>query len=89
MTQLSIIFGVLWVVFPAFAWEGYDYGKGSYVEIEKGNLVRPGQEIEIYDYGAGEYKNVRVESIRNQAWRSEIEVFDYNSGEYRTFDMDK
>ena len=34
----------------AAAWDGYDYESGSYVEIEKGNLVRDGEEIEYYDY---------------------------------------
>ena len=66
------------------AWEGYDYDTGNYIEIESGNLVRSGNEIEIYDYQTGEYKNVEVESIKDK----ELEVYDHETGEYRTFEMD-
>ena len=31
---------------PAFAWDGFDWDSGTYVEIEDGNLVREGEEIE-------------------------------------------
>ena len=30
-----------------YGWTGYDYDENSYVEIEKGELVREGKEIEI------------------------------------------
>lgn len=72
----------------AFAWEGYDYDKGSHVEIGEGNLVREGETIEIYDYGSGEYKDVEVNSIYDNGSSVEVEVYDYDSGEYRTLDMD-
>jgi hypothetical protein len=76
-------------IFLAFAnlshsWDVYDYDSGSYIEIDKGNLVRPGSDIEIYDYSSSEYKDVEVQSISG----TEIEVYDYDSGEYRTFEMD-
>lgn len=71
----------------AYAWNGFDYGSGTYVEIEKGNLVRPGRDIEIYEYGSG-YKDVTVESIRRSGSSVEIEVYDNQTGEYRTLDMD-
>lgn len=70
------------------AWDGYDYDRGSYVEIEKGNLVRPGQDIEIYDYGSGEYRDVEVESITGSGSGAEVEVYDYSTGEYRTLEME-
>jgi hypothetical protein len=73
----------------SYAWDGYDYDKGSYVEIEKGNLVRPGEEIEYYDYGSGEYKYGDVESIDSYGSSVEVEVYDSDTGEYRTFDMDR
>ncbi len=73
---------------PAFAWDGYDYESGSYVEIGEGNLVRQGSDIEIYDYGTGEYRDVEVQSIRDYDSSVEVEVYDYESGEYRTLDMD-
>ena len=72
----------------AWAWVGYDYGSGSYIEIDKGNLVRPGRDIEIYDYGTGTYKDVTVESINGSGYGTEVEVYDYDTNEYRTFDMD-
>ena len=34
---------------PTLAWDGYDWERGSFVEIGKGNLVRDGREIEYYD----------------------------------------
>ncbi len=72
-----------------YAWDGYDYDRGSYVEIEKGNLVRPGREIEYYDYGSGEYKYGDVESINSYGSSVEVEVYDSDTGEYRTFEMDR
>ena len=69
---------------PALCWDGYDWQTGSYVEIEQGNLVRPGNDIEIYDYGKGQYKDVEVQSVSND----EVEVYDYQTDTYRTFDMD-
>lgn len=75
--------------FPVIAWDGYDYETGSYIEIEKGNLVREGEDIEIYDYGTGEYKNVEVQDIDSFGSTVEVEVYDYDTGEYRTFEMEK
>ena len=70
------------------AWDGYDYEKGNYVEIDKGNLVREGEEIEYYDYESGEYRYGEVQDIENSGSGAEIEVYDYESGEYRTFEME-
>lgn len=74
---------------PCMAWDGYDYDKGNFVEIEKGNLVRSGRTIEIYDYADGQYKDVEVESIKRIPGAVEIEVFDPETGESRTFEMDE
>lgn len=74
--------------FNAFSWDGYDYEKGSYVEIEKGQLVRKGREIEVYDYGSGAYRDVEVESIRRVGSKVEIEVTDSATGESSTLEMD-
>ncbi len=86
--KLLIVTMVALMPFTLIAWDGYDYEKGSYVEIEKGNLVRPGQDVEIYDYGTGEYKDVEVQSISGSGSGAEVEVYDYDKGEYRTLDMD-
>ena len=84
---LMIVF-ITFISMPASTWEGYDYEKGSYVEIEKGNLVRTGEEIEIYDYDEGEYKNVEVEDINRYGSTVEVEVYDYETGESRTLEME-
>ncbi len=73
----------------AFAWDGYDYEKEAYVEIDKGNLVRSGNDIEIYDYSTGEYKDVEVQDIHDSGSTVEVEVYDYETGEYRTLEMEK
>ena len=85
---LSLIAMVAIMCSNVFAWDGYDWERGSYIEIEGGNLVRPGNDIEIYDYEAGEYKDVEVQSIDRYGSSVEIEVLDYSTGDYRTFDME-
>jgi hypothetical protein len=72
----------------AQAWDGYDYESGSYVEIDSGNLVRSGEEIEVYDYGAGEYKIVEVESISGSGSGVELEVYDPDTGDTRILEME-
>ncbi len=82
------VVAALMSVAAAHAWDGYDYQSGTYVEIEKGQLVRPGREVEYYDYGKGQYRYGDVESIRRYGSSVEVEVYDQESGEYRTFDME-
>lgn len=86
--KIILAFLVLTLSNIACAWDGYDYESDSDVEIDKGNLVRPGQDIELYDYDSGEYRDVEVQSIRGSGSRTEVEVYDYDSGEYRTLDME-
>ena len=85
MKKLFVLFLML-IIFntPVFSWDGYDYDTGNYIEIEKGNLVRAGNDIEIYDYETGEYRDVEVQGMVG----NEQEVYDYDTGEYRTFEMD-
>ena len=85
MKKLFVLFLML-IIFntPVFSWDGYDYDTGDYIEIEKGNLVRAGNDIEIYDYESGGYRDVEVQGMVG----NELEVYDYKTGEYRTFDMD-
>ena len=85
-----IVTFTLWAISQlAFAWDGYDYEKGTYVEIDEGNLVREGETIEIYDYEDGEYKDVEVESVDNDGSSVEVEVYDPDTGETRTLDMEE
>lgn len=79
---------LLVVSFNSYAWDGYDYETGTYVEIDKGNLVRSGEEIEVYDYDKGEYNYYEVESITGNGSGAELEIYDYETGEYRILDMD-
>lgn len=72
----------------SYAWDGYDQEKGTSIEIEKGNLVRSGEEIEYYDHGSGEYRNGAVDSIQRFGSTIEVEVTDSESGEVRTFEME-
>ena len=74
--------------FPAAAWDGTDTETGGAVEIEKGNLVRTGQDIEIYDSESGEYRDVTVESMQSTGSGVEIEIYDNDAGEYRTIEME-
>ena len=73
---------------PTLAWDGYDYESGSQVEIDKGNLVREGEEIEYYDYGSGEYRSGEVQDIQSSGSGADVEIYDHESGEYRTFEME-
>lgn len=81
MKKILIIF--CFIISPAFALDGYNYETGDYIEIDKGQLVRTGEEIEIYNYSTGEYEYKEVNNIYNNT----IETYDYETGEYETFDM--
>jgi hypothetical protein len=70
------------------AWSGHDSDKGTYVEIDEGNLVRAGQDIEIYDSNSGEYKSVEVQSITGNGTGVQVEIYESSTDEYRTLDMD-
>jgi len=72
----------------ALSWDGYDYEKGAFVEIQKGNKVRAGEEIQVYDYDKGEFIEVEVQSIRRTGRSVTVEVIDNETGDDRTFEMD-
>ena len=88
MHKVLIFIALVFIALPVNAWEGYDYESESYVEIEKGQLVRPGREIEYYDYGTGEYRYGDVESIQRYGSSIEVEIYDVESGDYRTLEME-
>ena len=75
-------------VFPCFAWDGYDYDNSASVEIDKGNLVRSGNDIEFYDHDAGAYHSATVEDIDRYGSSVEVEVYDHETGEHRTLTME-
>ncbi|OIR25694.1 DUF5334 family protein [Bathymodiolus thermophilus thioautotrophic gill symbiont] len=88
---MKIILSVLLLIisYSVSAWDGYDHNTGNYVEIDKGNLVRQGNEIKYYDYETGEYKYGCVESVNSYGSSVEVEIYDYNTGECCTFEMDR
>lgn len=89
MVMLKKILACILAATAGFAWDGFDWEKGSYVEIEKNNLVRSGKDIEIYDYSDGKYKDVEVLSINKKySGKVELEVYDYEDGKERTLEMD-
>jgi hypothetical protein len=61
---------------------------GAYVEIDKGNLVRRGRDIEAFDYSTGRHHQLSVEGITRYGRTVEVEVYDYTNGEYRTLEFD-
>lgn len=75
-------------IFPAFAWDGYDHQNDAIVEIERGNLVRPGREIEFYDHKAGEYRQLDIDSVYRSGGSVIVEGFDSETGELRELEMD-
>jgi len=73
---------------PCFSWEGQNITTGSQVEIESGNLIRDGEEIEVYDYDLGEYRTVEVNDISRFGSTVEVEVTDLETGEEHTLEME-
>ena len=82
---LHVILSLFLVLVPSFgfAWTGFDYQTGNYVEIDQGTLVRRGLDIIFYDYGTGEYHDGAVEGITQIGNEIELEIYDYTLGEYR------
>ena len=88
-TMMLTILGVLGTAFtPAHAWDGTD-NNGTNVTIERGNLVRRGEEIEFYDEATGDYHTGEVEHIRDTGYGTEVEVYDHDRGEYRLHPLQK
>jgi hypothetical protein len=87
MRAFATIAAVLCLATPALAWDGTDANTGSDVEIGSGNLVRPGQSIEVYDYGTGEYRNVTVDDVTSYGGTVDVDVTDDNTGESTTLEM--
>lgn len=67
------------VAVPALAWDGTDES-GNAVEIDSGNLVRTGSDIEYYNYADGNYHEATVDSIYRAGSGVVIEVTDDDTG---------
>lgn len=88
MGRVFAVFFSLTFCGSALACGGTDTETGGSVEIESGNLVREGNDIELYDSEVGEYRDVTVENIRRYGSSVEVEVYDNDAGEYRTLEME-
>jgi len=90
MNARKIYFATCFILFGSistFAWDGTNSNTGSSVEIERGQLVRPGRTVEVYDSTDG-YKQYDVDSIRRSGRTVEIEATDSATGESTTLEMD-
>ena len=85
---LALIFMMLFIPCLSssglFGWDGYDYDAGEFVEVEKGNLVRKDEDIEVYHWDDGAYHDEEVQGFDGK----ELETYDYSTGEYNSYEMD-
>jgi len=73
---------------PVISWDGIDSETGAQVDIEQGNLVRSGRDIEVFDYDTGEYHDITVDDINRRGGSVEVNGYDNTTGEYRSFEFD-
>jgi len=73
---------------PALAWDGIDEDSEIEIEIEEGNLVRSGNDIEFYDFNDDTYHRGEVQSITRTHNSVDVEIYDYDNDESRTLVMD-
>lgn len=68
-----------------FAWDGYSYDKGNYIEIESYDHNGRGEgEVEYYDYESGEYREGYLDMYPGGTGT----ITDYETGEEFDVDMD-
>jgi hypothetical protein len=79
-----LVLAALLLAGPALSWSGTDQD-GNSAEIGRGELVRPGLDMEVEI--DGETRNLSVDSMRRYGGRVEIEGTDEN-GNSVTLDMD-
>jgi len=80
---ILIILVALLLPLACFAWEGFDYESGHYINIYK----KKGKEIRFYDYSDG--KDHRGEILGSGYDGHSLGVFDYETATIRLFDMEK
>lgn len=85
---LIVVSTILILSGQAYGWDGTENETGNSVEIEKGNLVREGLDIELYDSGTGTYRDMTVERIERSGGGVEIEMYDNETSEYRTYEFE-
>lgn len=88
MRNVVLLLAFSIVALPALAWDGIDSASGESVSIERGNLVRSGQDIKFYDVAKGETRTATVESVTTSGSGADVEIYDHDSGETRTLEME-
>jgi hypothetical protein len=93
ITQLAVLCGfslsMAFLATPSSAWDGTNSETGDCVEINEGNLVRTGEEIEVYDCSSGSYRYLEIEDIDASGYGVEIEAYDSETGDYIYLEMDE
>lgn len=84
---LSFVFSIMFSEI-SMAWDGYNYENGHNIEIEKNNLVRRNNDIEIYDWNTNQYYDVTIENIQENTNGVEIEVYNWDTNQYETYEME-
>jgi hypothetical protein len=72
----------------AQAWSGQDSETGADVEIERGNLVRPGSTISVYDWNTGSYRDIDVDAVVPNGYGATIEGTDTETGDPVELEME-
>lgn len=78
--SISMIF-----ISNVYAWDGYNYDTGSYIDIESYNHQGLGEgPVEYYDYNTGEYRSGYLDMYQGGSG----ELTDDETGETHQVDMD-
>ncbi|MCE3255009.1 MAG: hypothetical protein K0R25_503 [Rickettsiaceae bacterium] len=70
------------------AWNGYERGGGSEIEISKGTLVREGEDIRFYDWDKAEDRKAEVRAVEYLFNGVRLEVYDFVEKKIRIFEME-
>lgn len=89
MKFLGFFLALSLIATAALSWDGTNAETGDCVEIERGNLVRSGEEIEVYDCASGSYRYLEVEDVDGSGYGVEIEAYDPETGEYIYLEMEE
>lgn len=88
MKRLAIIAMLANSTAFAGGWDGYDWDKRTYIEVQRNQVVRPGRPVEVFDYREGRYRQMEVQSVDRGLGHTEIRVIDSQTGQPRIFEMD-
>jgi len=81
---IIVLVAVVWASSACYGWDGYDWNKGEFVEVGKGNLVRTGNDIEVYHWGGAGYQDETVTDISHSGDVTTVDAY----GVTHEYDMD-